>query len=694
MRGVGGLTFGLLMLVHAGARAQSPTALTCTPGIISGGSGGSATCVVGLDAPAPAGGTVVALSSSLPGLAASVNTVVVAAGQAQASFTVATNARYRRYSQQAFSAVITATANATSRTATLTVTAQPLPSDVVRNIDTDPSGPLCVGEPGLLFDCPASPDRVTAGVCTFRQECAIACEKQPISGLSYRDRCAASGPLPAALNPALLVGGLSGTATAQLHASATAQSSATVASTSLAAQPASGQSTSVALGATSKALTLRTAPVGTVQFAPVDAFVVRPESLNGSTFYNTRSQRAWMAVVPGAAPAPQLVSLGFDLTTIPGGLFTAGRACADQLKPAAELGGPAMNVSSTNPAVASIGTISFPQGSDCALFGIQTAPVASTTVVDINAILGSSSLVGALTVTAAQPATSASVIIEPNPVIGSAAATAIVVLNGTAPAAGAVVALTSSAPAVVPLPASVTVPAGRDRVTIAVQTTVVSASTNVNLTATYNGVRQFNSVLVAPAATLSLVAHTVNPTSVGAGGTSTGTVTLSGPVPAGSAGVAVGLSSQLSSVASVPASVTVPVGAASASYTITAGNVGASSAITASFGGATHTATLTVTAGASTALPAPALSSPANDARLPRGAVSFDWLDVAGAASYTIQLDNSSTIAAPLTATQTVSASNATVTGLPSGRLWWRVRANDAAGNPGAWSATRRIELR
>jgi hypothetical protein len=31
---------------------------------------------------------------------------------------------------------------------------------------------------------------------------------------------------------------------------------------------------------------------------------------------------------------------------------------------------------------------------------------------------------------------------------------------------------------------------------------------------------------------------------------------------------------------------------------------------------------------------------------------------------------------------------------LPERKLFWRVRANDANGNPGAWSASRRFEIK
>ena len=94
-------------------------------------------------------------------------------------------------------------------------------------------------------------------------------------------------------------------------------------------------------------------------------------------------------------------------------------------------------------------------------------------------------------------------------------------------------------------------------------------------------------------------------------------------------------------------------------------------------------------------LPAPALVSPADDARFAPGTtVAFDWTDVSGAASYTIQIDDSSSFPAPLTVNQTTTASQFTASGLPTTRMWWRVRANDSAGAPGAWSSARRFELK
>jgi len=103
----------------------------------------------------------------------------------------------------------------------------------------------------------------------------------------------------------------------------------------------------------------------------------------------------------------------------------------------------------------------------------------------------------------------------------------------------------------------------------------------------------FEQSSAAPALSLSSLA--LNPTSVAGGNSSTGTVTLSGPAPAGGAQVA--LSSSNTAAATVPSSVTVPAGATSATFTVSTSVVTASTAVTisAAYGGATRTASLAVT---------------------------------------------------------------------------------------------------
>ncbi len=95
---------------------------------------------------------------------------------------------------------------------------------------------------------------------------------------------------------------------------------------------------------------------------------------------------------------------------------------------------------------------------------------------------------------------------------------------------------------------------------------------------------------------VALSSLSLNPSTVVGGllGSSTGTVTLSGPAPSG--GAVVSLSSSNASVASVPASVTVPAGATSASFTVNTSIVVVSTSVTisGSYNGTTQSASLTV----------------------------------------------------------------------------------------------------
>jgi hypothetical protein len=94
-------------------------------------------------------------------------------------------------------------------------------------------------------------------------------------------------------------------------------------------------------------------------------------------------------------------------------------------------------------------------------------------------------------------------------------------------------------------------------------------------------------------------------------------------------------------------------------------------------------------------LPAPSLISPAADARFSPGTtIIFDWTDVSGAASYTIQIDDDSSFAAPQLVSQSTIISQFTTSTLPTTTMWWRVRAISASGTPGSWSAARRFEVK
>jgi hypothetical protein len=94
--------------------------------------------------------------------------------------------------------------------------------------------------------------------------------------------------------------------------------------------------------------------------------------------------------------------------------------------------------------------------------------------------------------------------------------------------------------------------------------------------------------------------------------------------------------------------------------------------------------------------PAPALLSPANSARLPiNQSIPFSWSAVAGAATYEIQFDDSSSFTNPLIAAQTgLTQTQTTQTFTSERRFWWRVRARTAGGVNGAWSSVRAFDIR
>jgi hypothetical protein len=97
-----------------------------------------------------------------------------------------------------------------------------------------------------------------------------------------------------------------------------------------------------------------------------------------------------------------------------------------------------------------------------------------------------------------------------------------------------------------------------------------------------------------------------------------------------------------------------------------------------------------------TPLAAPSLLSPANNAKLPLNqSIPFSWSPVAGAATYEIQFDDSSSFSLPLVAQQTgLAQTQTTQTFTSERRFWWRVRARTAGQVNGAWSSVRSFDIK
>jgi hypothetical protein len=184
-----------------------------------------------------------------------------------------------------------------------------------------------------------------------------------------------------------------------------------------------------------------------------------------------------------------------------------------------------------------------------------------------------------------------SVTVSPSSVTGGLPSTGTVLLTTAAPASGLTVSLSSNN-AVVTVPTSVTVPAGSTSATFTVNTTATNSNRAAVITGSHNGISATaNLTVLAPV----IASVTLDPATVVGGVASTGTVTFTGPSPAGGANV--GLSSNSSS-ATVPTSVMIPAGATSAQFTITTSPTTSTRSVTikAARGASSATATLTVNA--------------------------------------------------------------------------------------------------
>ena len=185
-----------------------------------------------------------------------------------------------------------------------------------------------------------------------------------------------------------------------------------------------------------------------------------------------------------------------------------------------------------------------------------------------------------------------SLTLNPTSVVGGNNSQGTVTLSAAAPSAGAVVTLSSSNTTAATVPASVSIPSGASSATFTVSTSSVNTSASSTISGSYAGVTAQATLTVSSAAVLSSL--TLNPTSVGGGKTSQGTVTLSAAAP--SPGVVVTLSSSNTAAATVPASVSIASGAISSTFTVNTSSVSTStsSTISASYAGVTDTAVLNV----------------------------------------------------------------------------------------------------
>ena len=388
-----------------------------------------------------------------------------------------------------------------------------------------------------------------------------------------------------ALNPTAVTGGTQ-SSTGTVTLSGAAPSGGVVVSlssnnTTAARVPAS---VTVAAGATTASFTVSTSAVSASTAVTISAA------------YGGTTRTAALTVNPAAPPPVTLSTLALNPTSVTGG--TQSSTGTVTLSRAAPSGGAAVSLASNNTTAARVPTsVTVAAGATTASFTVSTSAASASAAVTISAAYGGTTRTAALTVNPAPPppVTLSALALNPTSVTGGTqSSTGTVTLSRAAPSGGAVVSLSSSNTFAARVPASVTVAAGANTASFIVSTSAVTAPTTVAISAAYSGTTRTATLTVNPVPLPTVASMSLNPSTVVGGlQSSTGTVTLSTPAPAGGARVALASSSF---AASVPSSVTVPAGARSATFPVNTGLVliTTSANITATYNNSSRTATLSV----------------------------------------------------------------------------------------------------
>jgi hypothetical protein len=280
------------------------------------------------------------------------------------------------------------------------------------------------------------------------------------------------------------------------------------------------------------------------------------------------------AITVTAGPVPANVNL-FAIISEPnngyGGNSVQARVMLDNPAPA---GGAVITLATDIPQVQLPGTtITIPAGqTDAMVTGVATGPVPNNgtsigIIGDLFAGFGKGREQGSLGVLPILAFTN----LSNESVVGGSSLTGTITLQDAAPAGGVTVRLISSDTSVARPPATVFIPEGATEATFAIATSAVSIPTRVVIESGtdvdgYRAPQAWLNVTPpgSPAPPASLTSLGLSSSSVPAGGTVTGTVTLTSPAPIG--GAIVTLQGSMEGQVIVPASVTVPAGATSASF--------------------------------------------------------------------------------------------------------------------------------
>lgn len=234
-------------------------------------------------------------------------------------------------------------------------------------------------------------------------------------------------------------------------------------------------------------------------------------------------------------------------------------------------------------------TVTIPAGQSSATFTAVSG--ATSTPVNVKVTATYKGVSQSVTVTVTSVAVPSSLTFSSPTVPSGVADTGTLKLEGPAASGGATFTLQSNIPSVILPPSSITVKTGASSQTFTVVSTPLAAACTVTITASGAGGKLYGSLVVEPAALLSI---TASPATVQGGINVDGTVSLNGTAPP--SGAVVTLSSNNPNV-QVPASIIVPGTIKSAMFGIQTSvvTVKTTAVVTATYKGASQTVTVTLT---------------------------------------------------------------------------------------------------
>lgn len=469
---------GVMVTTSLTVRGPAPISVTLSPTSVAGGKSSIATITI--EAPAPAGGVVVELSTSIADATVPAS-VTIPAGAIKASVTVIT-----RPVLSNVSASIRAAVNGVTKSGTLVIAAPVIrsvtftPASVTGGLNTSgivtlqspaPAGGIVVTlmSANPLVSVPTTvtvPGNATTAIFTTSTLVTAVDTSIVITGTT--GSLSVSGTLKV-LAPRVLtigfpssipVGGSTVTGTIKLTGKA----------------PAGGCTVNITVGhpgITTPSIVIVDAGLDSATFSAtlpvvaVDTVVPWKASLNGA--FKTFT----MTIKPAA-----ILAVAFNPVSAAGGSPMTGKVTLTGQAPD---GGTTVTLVSAAPGVVTVPeSIVVPAGAKNVSFPVTTVPLATDQNVSITATTGAVSKVGTVRVLA--PVVTVFVL-SISTLQGGKTLSGRVNISGMAPTGGVVVTLTSSDVSVSP-PVTIIVPAGTKTVGFSIPTTIVTVSTAVTLTAT------------------------------------------------------------------------------------------------------------------------------------------------------------------------------------------------------------------